>query len=243
VSGPEELAPGSWSFSAIGEEFDAHVRRHLPGYETLQELVASVCAWRLTGGARLLDVGCATGFTLAQILARCPHLVTATGLDPDEGMITRARARFAPLPERLRPTLVPLSVLDWQPPADGFDVVLALFTLQFVDPPVRFVVLDRLASWLRPGALVVVAEKCEGANAQSADLWAGLYADWKLLRGVEPEEILRKWARLRGQLIPWPAHVYERWATRAGLRGDVVWCWGPFRAWAWWRVVDGAPAG
>jgi tRNA (cmo5U34)-methyltransferase len=228
---------GTWSFSAIGEDFDLHVRRHLPGYETLQELVTSVVAWRLTDGSRLLDVGCSTGYTLGQVLARSPHHVCAYGVDPDEGMIDKARERFAPLPELRRPTLVPSSILEWQPAGAGFDVLLALFSLQFIDPPARLVALDRLASWLRPGALVVVAEKCEAANAQAADLWSGLYSDWKLLRDVPAPEILTKWARLRGQLIPWPASAYEAWAARAGLRGDVIWAWGPFRAWAWWRIA------
>jgi ubiquinone/menaquinone biosynthesis C-methylase UbiE len=42
--------------------------------------------------ARILDVGCGTGYLLRQLADRCPEAVELTGLDPAPAMIAAARA-------------------------------------------------------------------------------------------------------------------------------------------------------
>jgi tRNA (cmo5U34)-methyltransferase len=232
----QDGAPGSWTFASIGEEFDPHVRKHLPGYDTVQELAVSAAQWRIREGITAVDVGCSTGHTLVEMARTSDYAFDAYGIDPDAGMVERARKRVSQHPEIRAQLAFRQGAL---PDADlpECDLLLALFSLQFVDPVDRLKALGQLAAILRPGALVIVAEKCAAPNASTADMWSGLYSDWKLRGGVSADEILLKWARLRGQLISWPAATYEEWARSQGLEGDVIWAWGPFRMWAWWKPV------
>lgn len=225
-------AEGAWSFDDIGEPFDEHVRKHLPGYDLIEQLAVSTAMWNVTDGSKVLDIGCATGQTLALLRDRTRRPYTSVGIDPDAGMLDVAKQRC---PE-VRFHCCDFQIADLHDD-DGdqkFDVVFALFALQFISPRDRADALDRVASLLAPGGLFILAEKCEAESPRAADLYQGIYADWKLQEGVSPDEVLAKWASLRGQLVPWRAGSYALWAHTQHLEGDLIWCWGPFRAWAWW---------
>lgn len=222
---------GAWSFDDIGEPFDEHVRKHLPGYEMIQSLAVSTAMWNLTRGANVLDVGCSTGATLELLHKRSPWDFFSLGIDVEEGMIAKAHKR-SPRSMFICDDIRTVPFKDGQ----RFDVVLALFAFQFIPQRDRLAALDRVVAQLAPGGLMILAEKCDARTAKAADLWQGIYSDWKLSNGIDPDEVLAKWASLRGQLVPWPASAYESWASTRDLIGDVLWAWGPFRAWAWWTL-------
>lgn len=244
---------GSWSFNAIGDEFDEHVRRHLPGYEQVQQLAVSAAMWNVYAGASVLDVGCSTGQTLSLLAGRSPHRFEGLGIDIEEQMVDQADERFAEVNMRGKSRLNALQADASKQHFEPFDVILSLFSLQFIPTPKRWDALALVLKHLKPGGLFILAEKTLATSARGADLHAGLYSDWKLQNGVSPEEVVAKWSSLRGQLIPWDARRYESWAIENDLRGDLIYCWGPFRAWAWWapeqitrravRVVDASAAG
>jgi SAM-dependent methyltransferase len=234
---------GSWSFTAIGDEFDEHVRRHLPGYEQIQQLAVSAAMWNVYAGADVLDVGCATGQTLSLLAGRSPHVFQGLGIDIEPLMVDQARGRFTGVNDREHAPKLEARVEDastWTPGAT-FDVTVALFGLQFIPTPARWRALQTIRDAMKPGGLFILAEKTLSQSPRGADLHAGLYSDWKLTNGVDPEEVVAKWSSLRGQLIPWDARRYESWAVANDLSGDLIWCWGPFRAWAWWAPESMRP--
>ena len=94
-----EGPPGSWTFASIGEEFDPHVRKHLPGYETVQELAISAAQWRIREGITVVDIGCSTGHTLVEMARTSEYAFEAHGIDPDAGMVERARKRASQFPD------------------------------------------------------------------------------------------------------------------------------------------------
>ncbi len=221
---------GAWSFDDIGEPFDEHVRKHLPGYDAIQQLVVSAAMWNVTRDARVLDIGCATGQTLSLLNGRSPWAFKGLGIDVEESMIERASARVPNCQFKCADFLE----FDFGQDAE-FDVVIALFTLQFMPIPKRRRALQRINDLLAPGGLLLLAEKTEASSAKVADLFAGIYSDWKLQQGVDPDEVLAKWASLRGQLVTCRADDYRLWAAACDLEGDEMWAWGPFRAWAFWK--------
>lgn len=95
-------------------------------------------------GARLLDVGAATG-TLALALARSGWQVRYTGLEPDPAL--RAAA---PPDLDLRPFALEQADL----PAHSFDIVVLSDVLEHLDAPVS--ALERVRGWLRPGGMLYV---------------------------------------------------------------------------------------
>ena len=104
----------------------ARVERRHWWFRGRRELVASVLRERLPQGARVLDIGCGTGFVLERLLDD----FDAHGLEPDPGVRARASERAAP---RIRPgSTDDLSALGGQ----TFDAVLLLDVLEHVDDDV-----------------------------------------------------------------------------------------------------------
>ncbi len=71
--------------------------------------------------ARVLDVGCGTGYLLRQLAARAPAATELAGIDAAPAMIDAARA--GPSDGRLRFSVGTAEQLPW--PADTFDLVVS----------------------------------------------------------------------------------------------------------------------
>ncbi|MEU9836307.1 methyltransferase domain-containing protein [Streptosporangium sp. NPDC048047] len=138
-------------------------------------LVARALLAHLPGqGQRVLDVGGGDGHQAAQ-LARAGHRVSV--LDPDAGMLERARQRLAgePEPVRARITLIEGRGEDAAELAGGdFDLVCCHGVLMYLEDPVPL--LTAVVAAARPGGLISVLTKNADALAMRPAL-EGRWAD------------------------------------------------------------------
>ncbi|MEQ7874011.1 RsmB/NOP family class I SAM-dependent RNA methyltransferase [Sphingomonas sp. ASV193] len=198
----------------------------LPGYAEgdwwVQDLAASLPARLVPAHARSVIDACAAPGGKTMQLAAAGHAVTA--LDRSESRLERLRANLART--RLDATPVAADALDWSPPAPADAVLLdapCSATGTFRRHPevlhratARIIadcaelqarLLDRAATWLRPGGSLVYAvcslEPQEGEV--QVDRFLGKHPGWRLepappaVPGIAPRE--RGWLRLLpGQL-------------------------------------------
>jgi SAM-dependent methyltransferase len=180
--------------------------------ELLEELLAP-----LGPGARVLDVGCGTGWLAARLAQRGWRV---TGLDPSAAMLERAAARLPVVRgDGLR-----------LPFADGaFDAVCVTAVLDFVDDPVALLREARRVARTRVAVL-----------ALARDSWLAWRRRWQGRRGhaifsaarFHPRARLIAFARaagaeplcMRGALYLPPslglrAQALERWLARRTLAG------------------------
>jgi ubiquinone/menaquinone biosynthesis C-methylase UbiE len=146
-------------FDSVAEAYDVHKRAGW--YRAHAELVLDL-AGRLPPGARVLDVGCGTGYLLRRMAADQPAL-EAVGVDLSSRMVAMARAAAADR-RALR-----FERMDWEDPATppglgGFDLVTCLNTAHyFADPPGA---LRRMREVLRPGGRLLLLDRArDGAPA------------------------------------------------------------------------------
>jgi len=71
---------------------------------------------------------------------------------------------------------------------------------------------------MRWGGALLLFEKTRGPDARFQDLLTGLYNDFKLDRGYEASEILRKSQSLRGVLEPFSTQGNLDLLARAGFQ-------------------------
>lgn len=132
-------------------EYDASIRRFIPGYETmLREAAAAVTAVR---PALVLDLGAGTG-ALAHALLASPGVGSVKLLDVDGEMLDRARERLAAFGSRARFTL--RSFNDPLPECDAVAASLALHHVRTLGE--KALLFGRIFDALRPGGVFVNAD-------------------------------------------------------------------------------------
>jgi SAM-dependent methyltransferase len=143
---------------------------------------------RIPAGAAVLDLGCGSGIPVARDLAAAGYRVT--GVDISDVQIGRARD-LVPQAGFVR---ADITAIDFGPAS--FDAVVALYVLIHLPLEDQPSLLERIASWLRPGGLFLATT---GFQA-----WTGVEENW-----------------LGGGAPMWWSHAdaatYRSWITRAGL--------------------------
>lgn len=127
---------------------------------------------KVSGGQRVLDVGCGTGALTAELVERLgPSAVTA--IDPSEPFVTAARERYPGVSVRRA------SAEQLPFPSDAFDAALAQLVVHFMADPIAG--LREMARVTRPGG-VVAACVWDHAGGQGP-----LSLFWEAARGLDPE--------------------------------------------------------
>lgn len=143
---------------------------------------------RLPAAAAVLDLGCGCGVPVARFLANAGHQVT--GVDISDVQVERAR-RLVPTGTFVRADATRLTL-----PPMSFDAVVCLYALIHLPLADQPGLLDRIATWLRPGGWLLATVGHEA--------WTGTEENW-----------------LDGRAAMWWSHAdaatYRAWLRQAGL--------------------------
>jgi len=123
-----------------------------PGGMALTDRALEVCGF--TPGARLLDVGCGAGATVAHLQETMGFRIT--GLDPSPSLLEEARRRNPGLP------LVEGRAENLPWPGDSLDGVLCECVLSLLEEPGRAVAEFRRV--LRPGGCLLLSDLYDRGN-------------------------------------------------------------------------------
>jgi len=97
------------------------------------------------------------------------------------------------------------------------DMVVAYYTLQFVKPKFRQLVIDRIYQALNWGGAFLMFEKVRACDARFQDIMSTLYVDYKLEQGYNAEQIVAKTRSLKGVLEPFSTQGNTDLLRRAGF--------------------------
>lgn len=159
-------------------EYDAAVRRFIPGYDAmLDHAAAAVAAVR---PALVLDLGAGTG-ALADRLLRLDGDAIVELWDVDDEMLANARVRLADHADRAR--FLHRSFDDPFPPCDAIMGSLALHHVTTMEA--KSAIYRRARAALRPGGALVVADATIPSEApRQARSWR-IWADHMVASGID----------------------------------------------------------
>lgn len=109
----------------------------------------------LTGGERLLDVGCGTGTLLAEVKRRFPEVV-AVGIDPDAAILRIAERRLARRGSQVDLQVARAEALPF--PDASFDVVVSTLVVHHLPTPAKHAALREIYRVLRPGGRFLLVD-------------------------------------------------------------------------------------
>jgi len=216
----ESTASRDFTFDKkVAQVFDDMVSRSVPFYGELQRMLSDLSVQFLPDqDGRVCDLGCSTGTTLDLVLSHpnCPPTAHGFGVDNAAAMLDQARAKLAPHISAKRVTLMQAD-LDSALELPPMNVVLMNWTLQFVRPIHREGLLQRIATALRPGGVLLMAEKVLVEDSLLNRLYIELYYRYKARQGYTAEEIQRKRESLENVLVPYRVEENVELLQRCGF--------------------------
>ena len=205
----------AWSFGAgVAEAFPDHARRSIPYYRDGHELICCLSDFFVAPDSIVYDLGCSTGDLLKMLAEHNGHRpdVRWTGLDREQAMIDRARETCAGLDNvELRCEDILTCALD------SPDMIIAYYTIQFIEERHRQALFDRIYQALNWGGAFVLFEKVGAPDSRFQDMMSCLYREFKQRNGFSSDEILNKETSLKGVLKPFSTAGNLGLLERAGF--------------------------
>lgn len=206
--------------AAVAAVFPDMIRRSVPGYAAIISTIRLLAERYAQPGSDLVDLGCSLGAaSVALASGAAGRGCRVIGVDSAPAMLARAaESSAAGYPE-----------IEWRC-ADirefelgDCSLVVLNFTLQFLPAPDRLGLLERVASALRPGGVLVLSEKIRVADAEGDRLLTELHHAFKQANGYSELEISRKRAALERVLVPEDLETHRARLAQAGFARVDLW--------------------
>lgn len=220
----DSLAPARpFEFSeSVVRVFPDMIERSVPGYRLLLELTPLMVARAAQPDSRIYDLGCSLGAaTLAARRAVQADGVEIIAADTSPSMVARCREIIAADNSR-----VPVEVIEadaCELPIENASVVLMYFTLQFIAPEKRDALLAKIAAGLRPGGVLLLAEKLAFEPDDNQRWLDTHHHDFKRAQGYTDLEIARKRQALENVLIAETRENHHDRLRKAGFSLVIDW--------------------
>ena len=207
---------------AVVKVFPDMIERSVPGYRLLLEQTPLLVRRATQPGSRIYDLGCSLGAaTLAARRAVRVDGVEIIAVDRAPDMVARCREVVAADNSRVPVDVVEADLLDT--PIENASVVLVYYTLQFVPVARRDALIRRIHDGLRPGGVLVLAEKL-AFESSSVQAWLDAHHhDFKRSQGYSDLEIARKRQALENVLVPESRGQHHDRLRAAGFSEVVDW--------------------
>lgn len=206
----------NWSFSGkVAQNFDDHVNKSVPLYEEGHTLITSISDFFLKENSTLYEIGCSTGTLLKKLSVKNHSInkkINIIGIDVEEDMIKSAEKKCSDLDNV---SLFCDDILNIN--LKECDVVIAYYTMQFINPKVRQIIFDKIYNALNWGGAFILFEKTRACDARFQDIFTTLYIEYKQEQGYSNNEIIGKLMSLKGMLEPFSTNGNLDLLKRAGF--------------------------
>ena len=203
--------------------FDDMLSRSIPYYDEIHKLLADIVSRNIKPGSFIYDLGCSTGNTLFFLSQKLQDIdVEFIGLDESHPMIIKAKEKCAGSSHTMN--FICGNLMDHH--FRESDLIIMNYTLQFIPKGERVELLQRIYRCLRPGGLLVLAEKIESRDRKVQSLQTELYEDFKRRNGYSELEISQKREALENILSPLTMEDQLEFVQAAGFSHvDMVFRW------------------
>lgn len=207
--------------AAVADVFADMIARSVPGYALTLQMIAVVASRFARPGTHCYDLGCSLGASTLAIRHHVPHDCVVIGVDNSPPMVERARAIAAA--DRAAAAIEIRCEDVCAVALRNASLVTLNFTLQFVPPPARPLLLARIATALHSGGCLMLSEKIAFDDPAEQELLGALHHDFKQLQGYSALEIAQKRAALENVLIPETLAAHRERLLDAGFRRVTLW--------------------
>jgi len=209
----------------VATVFDDMASRSIPFYKENIELITTFLSSFLNEGAKVADLGCSTASTLIALSKKCNFPLKLLGVDSAKSMIEIAKSKakaYGVKIEFLQEDILLSSFTKC-------DAVIANYTLQFIRPPKRAVLVKKIYDSLNENGVFIFSEKILYNENRLDKIMIDYYLDFKKRNGYSEFEISQKREALENVLIPYSEKENYEMVLEAGFnRVETVFKWANF---------------
>ncbi|WP_078789158.1 carboxy-S-adenosyl-L-methionine synthase CmoA [Trichlorobacter thiogenes] len=203
--------------------FPDMIQRSVPGYGMIISNIGILAAKYAQAGSHCYDLGCSLG---AASLAMRQRISTPDcdiiAVDNSPAMLERARELLAlDTVASIPVTIICSDIQDVT--IENASVVVLNFTLQFIPPPQRLALMQRIYGGLNPGGILILSEKIAFSEPERQNFHVGLHHDFKRANGYSDLEISQKRSALENVMIPETLAVHHKRLKAAGFSCSELW--------------------
>ena len=178
--------------------FDDMVKRSVPGYEAMIQMVVLVAQTYGKDHTNYYDLGSSTGaITLAIALNNKHNNNKFIAVDNSPQMVQKCQKNLSGKIDNFE--IVCADIKDIS--IENASIVVLNLTLQFVDVEKRSKLVKKIYDGLIPGGALIISEKIHFNNKENQEQLASLYLDFKRANGYSELEIANKRQSLENILV------------------------------------------
>ena len=202
--------------------FPDMIQRSVPGYSTIIHMIGQMAERYAQTGSRLYDLGCSLGAATLSMRHRIRAADTRIiAVDNSRDMTERCQAVIA-----ADSGIVPVNIMCQNlqdTVVENASVCILNFTLQFIPLQDRAKLLQKIATGMLPGGVLILSEKIAFDDEEHQNLMIELHHNFKRANGYSELEIAQKRSALDNVLIPETLEQHRKRLLNAGFRS--VDCW------------------
>jgi len=209
----------------VASVFDDMLERSVPFYKDVLSLIANLVDKNAKDGGVVCDLGCSTASTLLEIYRNSKKTLKLIGIDNSKAMLKRAKRKVAAFGADIE--LVEGDFVKDDIPTT--DIILANYTLQFVRPLQRQMLVKKIYNALNENGIFIFNEKVIYHDKKLNKQMIDIYYDFKKQKGYSDYEIAKKREALENVLIPYSDDENIALAKSAGFKSvDIIFKWANF---------------
>ena len=206
----------------VASVFPDMISRSVPGYSTIIAMIGTLAAEYATNGSVCYDLGCSLGAaTLSMRHQIRADNCSIVAVDNSLAMVEGCREAISRDSGSIPVEVLCEDVQDCE--INNASIVVMNFTLQFIRPSERNVLIQRIYDGLRPGGLLILSEKIRFADSDLDALFIDMHHRFKEQQGYSKLEISRKRTALENVLVPETLSEHKERILGAGFSSYDIW--------------------
>ena len=206
----------------VVEVFPDMISRSVPGYSTIIDTIGRLSQRYVTDNSQVYDLGCSLGAaTLAMRKGIRAQKCKIIGIDSSSAMVERCKMHVNAFKGETPVEIIEANILDIE--IKNASMVVLNFTLQFIAPEQRQLLLNKIAQGLNPGGLLLLSEKIAHTDNVCNELLIDLHHDFKRANGYSELEIAQKRTALENVMLTDNLDTHLKRLKLAGFNHNAPW--------------------
>ncbi|MBU2881643.1 carboxy-S-adenosyl-L-methionine synthase CmoA [Psychrosphaera sp. B3R10] len=207
---------------SVVEVFPDMIQRSVPGYSTMVSAIGKLAQQFQQPNSAVYDLGCSLGaatLSMRKYIDKPNCKIIA--LDNSVPMVERCRNNIKAYKSDVEVIVDLADILEVELQPCSF--VVMNFTLQFIEPELRSVVLSKIHNALLPCGAFVMSEKLKWDDSKIHDAINNLHLDFKRANGYSELEISQKRSAIENVMKIDTEQTHITRLQQAGFTSQSIW--------------------